>query len=120
VKRADANLEGDKLLAGVPELLISFLNSVIIMSPVIYAQRTAYIQKIYVSITRLVILIASIKDNKLPENSVSIAMNSAFMMLSLMRSNCASKFSEVISMSYLINRRLTVSYELKSFDLWES
>ena len=63
MKRADANLEGDKLLAGVPELLIPFLNSVIIMSPVIYAQRTTYKQKIYVSITRLVILIGSIKDN---------------------------------------------------------
>ena len=49
VKRANADLERNKLLAGVSELLVSFLYGVIIVSSVIYPQRVAYKHKKYVS-----------------------------------------------------------------------
>jgi hypothetical protein len=75
VEGAYAELEGHKLLTSEAHLLIPLLHCVIVVRLIVQGCRITYMESEF--------------DIKLPENSESIAIKSAFSILSLINGSCA-------------------------------
>ena len=95
VKSANSVLECCELLHWVFHLMVPLLYSFIVMWFVFYAGSVAYIVQKW--------LLNDVWEHSsvnLPENSVSMAMKSALLMLCSIRGSCFSNYSWVISIYY--------------------